>query len=78
MIGNAFIMDPFKEAELVKEPEGSGTGSRIMMTKPALEQDTAEVENHFINLQKVSSFKLCTPTSSKGKTTKKYDLIKKK
>lgn len=63
-------MDLFKEAAFIKELEGSGIGSRIMIARPALEQDKAEVENYFINLQKVSSLKLCTSTSSKVQTTK--------
>ena len=70
-------MDSSKETTLIKEQEASETGLRIMMSRPALEQDRVEVENHFINLQKVSSFKLCKLTSSKRQTQVRPDLKKK-
>lgn len=49
-------MDPFEEIELFKEREASESRSRIMMSRPALEQDTTELANRFINLQKVGFF----------------------
>lgn len=49
-----FMMDPFKETELLKEREASGTGYRAVTSKTTLEQSPTALENYCINLPEVS------------------------
>lgn len=47
------MMDPFKETELLKEPEASGTGYRAVTSRTTLEQSPTALENYCTNLPEV-------------------------